>query len=239
MLTELHIQNFALIDELRLEMDAGFSALTGETGAGKSIIVDAISAALGERTGAEVIRTGADKSRVEAVFDVADNPRAAAVAADLGFEPEDGVLILTREITRSGRSQARINGRPATTSAVKSVTAYLIDIHGQHEHQSLLSVPLHIDIFDACCGEEAATLRDEAAVLHADFSELIRERERLRTDERERARLLDLYNFQAGEIEAANLTIGEEEELAQERNRLANAEKLFDAASQVHGCAWE
>ena len=94
MLTELHIQNFALIDDLRLEVGGGFSALTGETGAGKSIIVDAMSAALGERTGTEVIRTGADRSLVEAVFDIADNANAASVAAELGFEAEDGLLIL-------------------------------------------------------------------------------------------------------------------------------------------------
>ncbi len=234
MLTELHIQNFALIDELRLELGAGFGALTGETGAGKSIIVDAMSAALGERTGSEVIRTGADRALVEAVFDVSGNARAQAVAAEAGFEPEDGILILSREITRSGRSQARINARPATTSVVKDITAHLIDIHGQHEHQSLLTVPLHIDIFDARLGEEVASLREAASGLHAQLLEATDERDRLLTGERERARMLDLYGFQAEEIGAANLTIGEEEELDQERNRLANAEKLFDAASLLY-----
>ncbi|MHB9035913.1 MAG: DNA repair protein RecN [Armatimonadota bacterium] len=234
MLIELHIQNFALIDELRLEAGAGFNVLTGETGAGKSIIVDAMSAALGERTGSEVVRTGADKAVVEAVFDVSGNPAASRAAADYGFEPEDGLLILSREIAQGGRSQCRVNGRPTTASVLKEITSFLIDIHGQHEHQSLLSVPTHIDIYDAWCGADVMRLRDQAAALFAELSAVCQERDRLQTDERERARLLDLYNFQLEEIASARLQPGEKEELAQERNRLANAEKLYAAASEIH-----
>ena len=234
MLTELHIQNFALIDDLRLEVGPGFNVLTGETGAGKSIIVDAMSVALGERTGSEMVRTGADKALVEAVFDVSANQPAADIASEYGFEPEDGLLILSREIARGGRSQSRINGRPTTAAVQKDITGRMIDIHGQHEHQSLLSIPLHIDIFDAWCGPEVAQLRDQAHALHVELSDVITERDRLRTDERERARMLDLYQFQANEIAAASLQPGEEEELANERNRLANAEKLYAAASEIH-----
>lgn len=234
MLTELHITNFALVDNLRLEIGAGFSVLTGETGAGKSIIVDAMGAALGERTGSEVVRTGTDKAMVEAVFDVSDCPAAGSAAAEFGFEPEDGVLILSREIARGGRSQCRINGRPATTTVLREITSRLIDIHGQHEHQSLLSVPLHIDILDAWCGREVIRLRDEAQGLYYELATLLQERNRLHTSERERARLLDLYNFQLDEIGAADLQPGEEDELGQERNRLANAEKLFAAAAEIH-----
>ncbi|MCL5104189.1 MAG: DNA repair protein RecN [Armatimonadetes bacterium] len=233
MLIELHIQKFALIDDLRLEVGAGFNVLTGETGAGKSIIVDAMSAALGERTGSEVVRTGAEKSVVEAVFDVSDNPAAAKIAEEYGFEPDDGLLILSREIARGGRSQSRINGRAATASVLKDITSLMIDIHGQHEHQSLLQVPMHVDIFDAWCGPEVMTAREEAGEIYAELSRLIEERSRLQTDERERARLLDLYQFQAEEIKAANPVPEEEEELAQERNRLANAEKLYAAAAEV------
>lgn len=234
MLIELHIRNFALIDELRVELGSGFSALTGETGAGKSIVVDAINAALGERVGSEVVRTGADKAVVEAVFDVSDSPNAASIAESLGYEGDDGVIILSREIAREGRSQCRINGRPATASVVKDISSHLVDIHGQHEHQSLLAPQLHAGIFDAWCGEKVTALKERAAAAYSELSKLESELSRLRSDQRERARLLDLYGFQVDEIQAANLEPGEEEILEQERNRLANAEKLYAAASEVY-----
>lgn len=234
MLVELHIRDFALVEELAFEMGAGFSVVTGETGAGKSIIVDALSTALGERTGPEVIRTGAEKCLVEAVFDVSDCPAAANAAAEYGFEIEDNTLILGREIARNGRSQARVNGRAATASALRSITSLLIDVHGQHEHQSLLAVPLHVDILDVWIGTEAAEPRRQAEELYGQLQAMRQELQRLRTDERERTRLLDLYAFQLQEIEAARLEEKEEELLAAERNRLANAEKLYASASELH-----
>lgn len=234
MLIELHIQNFALIDDLRLEVGPGFNVLTGETGAGKSIIVDAMSAALGERTGSEMVRTGAEKALVEAVFDVSDNQAAIQLAAEYGFEPEDGLLILSREIAKGGRSTSRVNGRATTAAVQKEITGMMIDIHGQHEHQSLLVVPIHIDILDGWIGPEVLALRDEAQELYSELTNVISERDKLQTDERERARMLDLYQFQADEISSANLQPGEEEELANERNRLANAEKLYAAASEIY-----
>ena len=234
MLTELHIRNFALIEELRLEIGPGLTVLTGETGAGKSIIVDAMAAALGERTGPEVVRSGAEKCVVEAVFDVSDCPAAASTAADLGCEPEDGLLILTREIARGGRSQCRVNARPVTASALREITAHLIDLHGQHEHQSLLRVPLHIETLDAWLGDKIANLRVLAKSIHEELTAAAAERARLTADERERARLLDLYKFQAEEIEAARLVPGEDQDLAAERNRLANAERLRASASELY-----
>ncbi len=233
MLTELHITNFALIEELRLELGPGLSVLTGETGAGKSIIVDAMTAALGERTSSDVVRTGADKCLVEAVFELDSDCPACVVAAQLGYEPDGGLLILSREITAGGKSQCRINGRPITASALREITSHLLDIHGQHEHQSLLSVPTHIEILDSWCGAELVDLRAKAAATYAELHSLIDARDRLQKDERERVRLLDLYTFQSEEITAANLQPGEEEELAAERNRLANAERLFAAASEI------
>ncbi len=223
-----------MIDELTIELDAGFSVLTGETGAGKSIIVDALGTVLGERTGPDVIRTGAQKCIVEAVFDVSDAPLARQTAADFGFEIEDNTLIVGREISRNGRSQARINGRPATAAALKGITSHLVDVHGQHEHQSLLQVPIHLDIFDNWIGETALQQRRKTAELHAELTSIVRERDQLRTNERERARLVDLYNFQLTEIESAHLTEGEEEALSAEQRRLANAEKLCAAASELY-----
>lgn len=234
MLIELNVENFALIDKLRLEFSSGFSVLTGETGAGKSIIVDALGAALGERTGTDVIRTGTETCLVEAVFDVTDSPAAVETARNYGFEPEDGLMILSREINASGRSQSRVNGRTTTTTVLREITSMLIDVHGQHEHQSLLSVPLHIDLLDSWAGETALKLREHAQDLYTELSGLISEREKLQTDERERARMLDLYKFQVEEIQAAKLDPNEEEELVSERIRLANAEKLYDGASEVY-----
>ena len=234
MLVELHIQNFALVEDLRIEIGAGFGVLTGETGAGKSIIVDALGTALGERTGTEVIRTGAERCLVEAVFDVSRCPAVAVAAAEYGFEAEDNTLIVSREIARSGRSQARINGRAATASVLRDVTSLLVDVHGQHEHQSLLVVPLHLEILDSWIGDQATALREKTAALHEELSAIRSERDRLQTDERERARLLDLYKFQFEEIEAAKLSEDEEESLATEKNRLANAERLAIGASEVY-----
>lgn len=234
MLVELHIQNFALVEDLRLEIGAGFGVLTGETGAGKSIIVDALSTALGERTGPEVIRTGAEKCLVEAVFDVSGCPDAAQAAEAYGFDVEDGALIVSREVARSGRSQARINGRAATASVLKELTSLLVDVHGQHEHQSLLIVPLHLEILDSWIGDKASTLRARAASVFEELCAVRNERDRLRTDERERARLLDLYKFQLEEIESAALSEDEEESLATEKNRLANAERLAMGASEIY-----
>jgi DNA repair protein RecN (Recombination protein N) len=234
LLVELHIRDFALIDELTIELDAGFSVLTGETGAGKSIIVDALGTVLGERTGADMIRTGAQKCIVEAVFDVSDAPLARQIAADFGFDIEENALIVSREISRNGRSQARINGRPATAAALKDVTSHLVDVHGQHEHQSLLQVPIHVDILDNWIGAKALQQRAKAAELHTELAAVIRERDQLRTNERERARLVDLYNFQLTEIESARLSEGEEEALSAEQSRLSNAERLYASASELY-----
>ena len=239
MLVELNIRDFALVENLGLEIGPGFCVLTGETGAGKSIIVDALGAALGERVGTEVVRTGADRCVVEAVFDTSDAPEAAAVAREFGFEPEDNTLILSREVSRTGRSQARVNGHPATASALKSITSLLIDVHGQHEHQSLLLVPLHVDMFDTWVGESAAELKTRISERYVQLQSIRSERDRLLTDERNRARLLDLYQFQLKEVEAARLEAGEEESLAAERNRLANAEKLYSAADEIHDALTE
>lgn len=234
MLVELHIQNFALVEDLRIEIGAGFDVLTGETGAGKSIIVDALSTALGERTGTEVIRTGAEKCMVEAVFDISNCSSVAQAAIEYGFECDDSALIVSREIARSGRSQARVNGRAATASVLRDITSLLVDVHGQHEHQSLLIVPLHLEILDSWIGEKASMLRERTAALHEELSKVRNERDRLQTDERERVRLLDLYKFQFEEIEAAQLSGDEEESLAAEKNRLANAERLATGASDIY-----
>nr|CAA9269513.1 DNA repair protein RecN [uncultured Armatimonadetes bacterium] len=235
MLTELSIENFALVEKLRLQFAPGLNILTGETGAGKSILMDALNLVLGERMGAESVRHGADRARVEAVFSVecaSGRLREAMEAA--GVEAEDGLLLLTRDLAAAGKSTARINGRPATMGMLKAIGDALVDIHGQHEHQSLLAVERHADILDAWCGPETLTLKAAVAEAHARAQEAARELAALQQDARERARTLDLLQFQRDEIDTAAPKPEEDEELQAERLRLASAEKLYEAASGAY-----
>lgn len=235
MLTELSIENFALVDKLRLHFGPGLNILTGETGAGKSILMDALNLVLGERMGSEVVRHGTEKARVEAVFEVAEgDTRLAEALETAGIEPEDGLLLLGRELSAAGKSTVRINGRPATVTTLKAIGDALVDIHGQHEHQSLLTVERHADILDAWCGPEALAQRRAVADAYREAQGVARELAALQQDARERARTLDLLQFQRDEIDAAAPRPDEEEALVAERLRLASAEKLYEAASGAY-----
>ncbi len=239
MLQELHVTNFALIDRLSLSFGAGLNILTGETGAGKSIIIDALGLALGERASGDVVRTGAERALVEASFDLSGAPpevRARLAEAGLDAEEGDDALLVSREIARAGgKSSCRVNGRLMPVSALRAIADGLVDVHGQHEHQALLHADRHIDILDQWCGPAALALRAEVAALSSALNALRREREQLLTDARERARTLDLYRFQQEEILGAKLRPGEEDELAADRSRLANAERLSAAARTGYG----
>jgi DNA repair protein RecN (Recombination protein N) len=235
MLTELSVENFALVERVRLRFGAGLNLLTGETGAGKSILLDALGMVLGERTSSDSVRHGADKARVEAVFSVAEgDPRLAPALESTGIEPEEGLLILSRELGASGKSSARINGRAVTVAVLKSIGDALVDIHGQHEHQSLMQVERHVDLLDAWCGGELPTLKEAVVTAWEAFATARSEREALLREARERARNLDLYSFQRDEIDAAALIPGEEEELQAEKLRLGSAERLHGAASAAY-----
>jgi len=241
MLVELHVTNFALIDHLDLSFGAGLNILTGETGAGKSIIIDALGLALGERAGHDLVRTGAGKATVEAVFDLTNAPdETRQRLADAGLngedESEDGdTLFVTRELAKNGgKSSCRINGRLMPVAVLKEIAEGLVDVHGQHEHQSLLAADRHVDILDNWGGKDALALRQQVADLSGEANRLKREREKLRTDARERARMLDLYRFQQEEISSASLKSGEEDELTADRTRLANSEKLSAAATDAY-----
>ena len=241
MLVELHVTNFALIDHLDLSFGAGLNILTGETGAGKSIIIDALGLALGERAGHDLVRTGAGRATVEAVFDLKNVPdETRKRLADAGLNDEDGgedsdTLFVARELAKAGgKSSCRINGRLMPVAVLKEIAEGLVDVHGQHEHQSLLAADRHIDILDNWGGKDALALRQQVADLSAEANKLKREREKLRTDARERARMLDLYRFQQEEILGASLKEDEEDELAADRSRLANSEKLSAAATDAY-----
>ena len=238
MLVELHVTNFALIDRLDLTFGAGLNILTGETGAGKSIIIDALGLALGGRAGADLVRTGSSKATVEAIFDLTHAPeevRRRLADAGLDGEDEEEMLLVTRELARAGgKSQCRINGRLMPVAVLKEIAEGLVDVHGQHEHQSLLAADRHIDILDNWGGKDALALRQSVAARFGEASALKRERENLQTDARERARMLDLYRFQQEELASASLQPGEEDELNANRSRLANSEKLSAAAADAY-----
>ncbi len=230
MLCTLSVRNFAIIDRLDLEFGPGFNVLTGETGAGKSILMDALNLILGARAGADVVRSGAERATIDAVFDVAGAPHLADAVEGMGFALEQDQLFLSRDVAASGKSTCRISGRPATVTQLKELGDWLVDLHGQHEHQSLLSVPRHQDMLDDWGSKTILPLRAKVGEAFHQVQRLRREREALETDARERAHLLDLYTFQVKEITEARLTVGEDAELATEYRRVANAQKLASAA---------
>ena len=231
MLVEIAIRNFAIIDELTLQFEGGMNALTGETGAGKSIIIDALGAVLGERMGPEIVRTGATSATVEAVFDICgrDLVDVRANLDALGIELEDGNLILSRQIAASGRSSARINGRPVTVGALAQLGASLIDIHGQSDHLKLLRASAQLDSIDHYAGafDHRSRVRDLVHELEAIRSA----RSRLQSGAREREQRIDLLRYQVDEISAAVLESNEDRAIANDRAVLVNAERLQGDAS--------
>jgi DNA repair protein RecN (Recombination protein N) len=233
MLRTLSVRNFAIIDRLDLEFGAGFNVLTGETGAGKSIIIDALNLILGGRAGVEMVRGGTERAVIDAVFDVSGSPELQQLVQEMSYDLEDDQLFLSREVTASGKSYCRVGGRPATVSQLKEIGDWLVDLHGQHEHQSLLAVARHLDMLDEWGGKAIQSLRAEVAQAFQHVQRLRREKESLETDARERAHLLDLYQFQVKEINDAKLTVGEDEELAADHRRVANAQKLAEAAASA------
>lgn len=234
MLVELSVEQIAIIDRLSLRFEPGLNVLTGETGAGKSILIDALSLALGERAEAEMLRSGAERAQVTAVFDVSRYTHLQQRLQELGVTPEDDMLYLSRELFGGGRSQARINGRPVPVATLKAVGDLLVDLHGQHQHQSLFNANEQMRFLNEWCGQPVLVLKEQVAECVREMRHLQRELSSLQADARERAHLLDLYTFQKREIEQAHLIPSEEEELVAEERRLAHAEKLFASAEHAY-----
>lgn len=230
LLRTLSVRNFAIIERLDLEFGSGFNVLTGETGAGKSILMDALNLILGARAGAEMVRGGAERATIDAIFDVSGSPHLQEIVRQMEYELDDDQLFLSRDVSASGKSTCRIAGRPATVTQLKELGDWLVDLHGQHEHQSLLAVPRHLDMLDDWGGKAIAALRTGVGTAYQTLQKLRRERETLEKDARERSHLLDLYAFQTKEITDARLTVGEDEELSTEYRRIANAQKLAESA---------
>ncbi len=231
MLTNLHVKNFALIDEIDVAFEPGLNILTGETGAGKSIIIDSVNIALGGKVPAGIIRRGAEYAYIELIFTVEDKDKLMALKA-MDIIPEDNMLILTKKIM-NGRSISKINDETVTASKIKQVTSLLIDIHGQHEHQSLLYKSKHLEILDAFAKPHIAQLKKE---IQAHYQAYVECREKLSgftMDEEKRLRELDFTRFEINEIEAASLKSGEEEELEGIYRRISNSRKIGETLGAV------
>jgi len=226
------VRNFALIDTINLEFDPGFNVLTGETGAGKSIIIDALGLALGGRFSSEMIRTGSENAVVEAVFEINDRPELIEYLNEIGVPvTDDQTLIIQREISNNGRNRCRVNGQLVTVLVLGKIGEYLIDIHGQHEHQSLLAAEKQLELLDEYCGSECKKLRDEFLEVFRRFELLSEELQELKQNETDKVRKIDLLKFQIDEIEQMKLIIGEDEDLLKEKEILGSSEKLYEAAT--------
>jgi DNA repair protein RecN (Recombination protein N) len=232
MILELNIRNVSLISELRLEPGNGLAVLTGETGAGKSILLGALSLLLGERASMDSIRTGCETATVEALFDVAKLSRIGLLLEAHGLPPcQDQTLLLKRELSRQGRAKCYVNHGLATLNVLSEIGDELVDLHGQHEHQSLLHRDCQQDLLDAWGALNG--LRSQVNKTYVQLRTSREARQRLALDEAERARRLDLLNFQVNEIDRAGLQPGEFESLSEEKSRLAHAERLLGTVQSV------
>ena len=234
MLSKLYIENIAVIERAEIDFSKGFNVLTGETGAGKSILVDSINAVLGQRTSRELIRTGADRAFVSAEFEDV-SPAALRELAQLGYEADvenGGTVLLRREIRSDGKNAVRINDRPGSISDLRTVGRLLINIHGQHENQALISVDRHMKYLDSM-GGYSEKLEEYAAIFRA-YASAARELSRMRTDDAEKARRADMLRYQINELESAEITVGETQALKSRRNTIENAGRISAALSGAY-----
>jgi len=233
MLSQLFIHNIAVIEKASIDLEKGFTVLTGETGAGKSIIIDAIHAVLGERTSKELVRTGTQSASVSALFTGLDEDVLRLLDQLSIPREEDGSLLVQRDIRQGGRSSCKLNGAPATVSMLKQVGPRLVTIHGQHESYELLSPEVHMVYLDSFAGLESLLAEYQAA--YHTLRETQRKLEALQTDEGEKARLSDLLHYQIDEIQSANVRVGEREELEAQREVIRNSEKIAGTLELLRG----
>jgi DNA repair protein RecN (Recombination protein N) len=230
MLTDLHIRNFAIIDHLEMSFSSGFNVLTGETGAGKSIIIDAVALLLGDRARMDLIRTGAEEAVVEAVFDLRGQPEVCSALAEAGFGGDDDLLI-RRVVNRNGRNKVFLNGGLAKLTQLQPLIGRLMNIYGQHEHQSLQRAETHLAFLDRYAGLESGLT--EYRKLYQEIEELAASLHKMQQVESNRQQRLDLLTYQLREIDGAAFRAGEEDELLAERRLLQNAEQLAAVAGEL------
>ncbi len=234
MICQLSIRNIALIDTLDVAFEKGLNAMTGETGAGKSIVVGSVDFVLGGRADKDRIAEGAAKGQVEALFDITDMPRVKAVLAEMEIEAEDGLLSVAREITQQGRSVSRVGGVVVPLAQLKRVTSLLVDLHGQHQHQSLLDPATHLAFLDQM-GDGAHRARVEAVqAAHERWAAAKRALDQAEAGAMERARREDMLRFQLEELDGAKLVPGEEDALEQQRLTLRNAERIREGLERAY-----
>jgi DNA repair protein RecN (Recombination protein N) len=238
MLRLLKVRDFALVRSLEVEFGSGLNLLTGETGSGKSIVVDALGLLAGDRPFPEIIRRGCDAAVLEGEFEIAgSDPDIGAMLGEAGIQGSDAVILLRREITSAGRSRNFINNSLATQGLLKSIGERLVEIHGQHDRQALLDLPTHLEWVDRFGGNMAdvAGIRE----LYRNLRDMIRRLEAMKLDEQERLRRVDILQFQLGEIRRVDPKAGEKESLETERRLLANREKIYSLAAETYALVYE
>ncbi len=231
MLTSLKIENVAIIESAAIEFGCGLNVLTGETGAGKSIVIDSINAILGERTSRDIIRTGAQSAKVYAVFEDV-NAKVRKFLDENGIDCEDGVLIINRTLSREGKNICRLNGTPVTVSMLREIGSELIDIHGQHDNQALLSPEKHCGFVDSFAGnaEIIADYREKYGRLCEVRSKL----KKLTTDESSKSQRIDFLTYQIDELEKAEITPGERDELKARKTLINNSQKVIESLNVAY-----
>lgn len=238
MLLALHVKDFAVIDEITLDFHEGLNVITGETGAGKSLLIDALAFLLGEKASIDIIRTGSNKAIVEALFSV--NSTIEAILDEWGIpKEEDKTLLVYREISKAGRSKCRVNGELVTVGMLEKLLSNIMEIHGQHEHQRILHRDTQLELFDSFGGEECLQQRRVVKELFENLKKLYLERENIYGKEKERQQRIDLLSFQMEEIDKAKLKRGEEETLLEERKFLQNLEKIRSSLEEVYTLLYE
>ncbi|MCF6137842.1 DNA repair protein RecN [Pseudalkalibacillus berkeleyi] len=234
MLAELSIRHFAIIEEVTVPFEEGLTVLTGETGAGKSIIIDAIGLLIGGRGSSEYVRHGSDRAEIEGLFYINEKHPVIEKTQGQGIEVTDGMIVLKRDITNSGKSICRINGKLVTLAILREIGQSLIDIHGQHEHQFLMQSDKHLSLLDQYLAADLKRTKEEYRQLYKRYVETDRQLKQLTENEQEMAHRIDLIQYQLDEIEKANLQPNEDEELMEEKQKLSNFEKLYQSVQDAY-----
>jgi DNA repair protein RecN (Recombination protein N) len=229
LLSELSIKNFAIIEALSISFEKGLTVLTGETGAGKSIIIDAIHLLVGGRGSSEFVRHGEDKAEIEGLFQLDDHHPVFSKALEFGIEIEEGMVVLRRDISRTGKSVCRINGKLVTISTLREIGATLVDIHSQHEHQDLMDETRHLLLLDQFGNEDISHSHAEYQEVFRRYEQTFQRLKALTENEQQTAHRLDLIQFQFEEIQNAQLKLNEDEELFEEKRKLGNFERVFES----------
>ncbi|WP_163102645.1 DNA repair protein RecN [Peribacillus alkalitolerans] len=235
MLIELSIKNFAIIEALSLSFRKGLTVLTGETGAGKSIIIDAINLLAGGRGSSEFVRHGEDKAELEGLFSIDESKHPVKEKAEeFGIDISEGMIVLRRDISESGKSICRVNGKLVTLAILREIGRSLIDIHGQHEHQELMDNSFHLPLLDQFGGEKITKALQDYQSLYKKYDELTKQWEKLNQNEQQMAHRLDLIKFQVEEIQRADLKLNEDDELLEEKKKINNFERIYEGLTTAY-----